>query len=85
MLPVTNHQPTPLGSGSSRRCFTAPRKPVLASNQSRMILVGGISHYAFTSTRSGKPQVWTMSSSTGGGLTRITNSTYGSSTPAWTH
>jgi TolB protein len=40
---------------------------------------------AFTSYRSGKPQVWTMSSSTGGGLTRITNSTYGSSTPAWTH
>jgi TolB protein len=40
---------------------------------------------AFTSYRSGKPQVWTMNSSTGGSLTRITNSTYGSSTPAWTH
>ncbi len=40
---------------------------------------------AFTSFRSGKPQVWTMNSSTGGSLTRITNSTYGSSTPAWTH
>jgi Tol biopolymer transport system component len=40
---------------------------------------------AFTSYRSGKPEVWTMSSSTGGSLTRITYSTYGSSTPAWTH
>ena len=40
---------------------------------------------AFTSYRSGKPQVWTMSSSTGGGLTRITSSTYGSASPAWTH
>ena len=25
MLPVTNHQPTPLGIGSSRRCFSRPR------------------------------------------------------------
>lgn len=40
---------------------------------------------AFTSYRSGKPQVWTMSSSTGGSLTRITNRTYGASSPAWTH
>jgi Tol biopolymer transport system component len=40
---------------------------------------------AFTSYRSGKPQIWTMNSSTGGSLTRITSSTYGSSTPAWTH
>jgi dipeptidyl aminopeptidase/acylaminoacyl peptidase len=40
---------------------------------------------AFTSYRSGKPQIWTMSSSTGGSLTRITSSTYGSGSPAWTH
>jgi Tol biopolymer transport system component len=40
---------------------------------------------AFTSRRSGKLQIWTMSSSTGGSLTRITSSTYGSGSPAWTH
>ena len=37
---------------------------------------------AFTSYRSGKPQIWTMNSSTGGSLTRITNRTYGSSSPS---
>ena len=40
---------------------------------------------AFTSYRSGKPQIWTMNSSTGGSLTRITNRTYGAGSPAWTH
>jgi Tol biopolymer transport system component len=38
---------------------------------------------AFYSARSGKLQIWTMNSSTGGGLTRITNQTYGASAPAW--
>src|SRR5258705_13802668 len=37
MLPVTNRQPRPLGSGSSRRCFDRARKPVRLSNQSRMV------------------------------------------------
>jgi Tol biopolymer transport system component len=40
---------------------------------------------AFTSYRSGKPEIWAMSSSTGGSLTRITYRTYGASSPAWTH
>jgi TolB protein len=38
---------------------------------------------AFASTRSGKLQIWTMNSSTGGGLTRITGKTYGAGYPAW--
>jgi TolB protein len=38
---------------------------------------------AFYSARSGKAQVWTMNSSTGGSQTRISNATYGASSPAW--
>ena len=38
---------------------------------------------AFYSARSGKAQIWTMNSSTGGSLARITNQTYGASAPAW--
>jgi Tol biopolymer transport system component len=38
---------------------------------------------AFYSARSGKSQVWTMNSSTGGSQTRITNATYGAYSPAW--
>jgi Tol biopolymer transport system component len=38
---------------------------------------------AFASTRSGKLQIWTMSSATGGSLTRITSRTYGAGYPAW--
>ncbi len=39
---------------------------------------------AFSSYRTGKMQVYTMNSSTGGSLTRITNRTYGAGSPAWT-
>jgi Tol biopolymer transport system component len=38
---------------------------------------------AFHSYRSGEAQIWTMNSSTGGNLTRITNRTYGARYPAW--
>jgi Tol biopolymer transport system component len=38
---------------------------------------------AFMSLRSGKPQIYTMNSSTGGGVTKITSKTYGAKTPAW--
>jgi TolB protein len=37
---------------------------------------------AFYSSRSGKAQIWTMSS-TGGIPTQITKATYGASSPAW--
>jgi Tol biopolymer transport system component len=39
---------------------------------------------AFMSTRSGKSQIYTMNSSTGGGVTRITSKAYGAKAPAWT-
>jgi TolB protein len=39
---------------------------------------------AFTSRRSGKYQIWTMNSGTGGGLTRITNVTWAGGA-AWAH
>jgi len=38
---------------------------------------------AFYSARTGMPQIWTMNSSTGGGLTRITDQPHGASGPAW--
>jgi TolB protein len=38
---------------------------------------------AFASYRTGKMQIWTMNSSTGGSLTRITSRTYGATAPAW--
>ena len=41
------------------------------------------SKLAFASTRSGKLQVWTMNSTTGGSLARITSRTYGAGYPAW--
>ena len=40
---------------------------------------------AFVSTRSGKAQVYTMNSSTGAGVTRITSKTYGARSPSWAH
>jgi Tol biopolymer transport system component len=40
---------------------------------------------AFSSDRSGKLQIWTMNSSTGGSLTRITSRTYGAHVPSWAH
>ena len=40
---------------------------------------------AFASDRSGRPQIWTMNSSTGGGLVRITNSSKDDVDPAWYH
>jgi Tol biopolymer transport system component len=40
--------------------------------------------FAFASLRSGKLQVYTMNSSTGGGVTKITSKTYGAYAPAWT-
>jgi Tol biopolymer transport system component len=40
---------------------------------------------AFTSDRSGRPQIWTMSSSTGGSLVRITNNSKDDMEPAWYH
>ena len=40
---------------------------------------------AFASYRTGKMQIWTMHSSTGGSLTRITNRAYGAVWPAWVH
>jgi Tol biopolymer transport system component len=40
---------------------------------------------AFSSDRSGRPQIWTMSSSTGGSLVRITNSSRDDAEPAWYH
>ena len=40
---------------------------------------------AFTSDRSGRPQVWTMNSGTGGSLVRITNSSRDDVEPAWYH
>jgi Tol biopolymer transport system component len=39
---------------------------------------------AFVSNRSGKPQIYTVSAS-GGGLTRITQTSTGETSPAWTH
>lgn len=38
---------------------------------------------AFSSTRTGTIQIYTMNSSTGGSLTRITSRTYGAYAPAW--
>jgi Tol biopolymer transport system component len=38
---------------------------------------------AFANYRTGKMQIWTMNSSTGGSLTRITSRTYGAASPAW--
>ena len=38
---------------------------------------------AFTSGRTGKAQIWTMDSSTGGSLVQITNRIYGAYAPAW--
>ena len=38
---------------------------------------------AFSSNRSGKVQVYTMNSSTGGGLTKITSRSYGAYQPSW--
>ena len=38
---------------------------------------------AFSSNRTGKLQVYTMNSSTGGNLTKITSATYGAYTPSW--
>jgi TolB protein len=38
---------------------------------------------AFASYRTGKMQIWTMNSSTGGSLTRITSRTYGATSPSW--
>jgi Tol biopolymer transport system component len=43
------------------------------------------SQIAFASERSGRPQIWTMSSSTGGNLLRITHSTRDDVEPAWSH
>ena len=43
------------------------------------------SRIAFASARSGRPQIWTMSSSTGWSLLRITNSTRDDVEPAWSH
>ena len=40
---------------------------------------------AFESDRSGRPQIWTMNSSTGGSLVRITNSSRDDVEPAWYH
>jgi TolB protein len=40
---------------------------------------------AFASTRSGKRQIYTMNSSTGGGLTKITSKFYGATSPSWAH
>jgi TolB protein len=40
---------------------------------------------AFASDRSGKTQIWTMNSSNGGSLTRITSRAYGAVTPAWVY
>ena len=39
---------------------------------------------AFTSTRTGKPQIYTVSAS-GAGLTRITQAAAAATDPAWTH
>jgi TolB protein len=39
----------------------------------------------FVSMRSGKSQIYTMNSSTGGGVTKITSKTYGAKAPSWTH
>ena len=38
---------------------------------------------AFYSARTGKLQIWTMNSTTGGGLTRVTDAKYGAYGPAW--
>jgi len=43
------------------------------------------SRIAFASDRSGRPQIWTMSSSTGGNLVRITSSSRDDAEPAWWH
>ncbi len=40
---------------------------------------------AFASNRSGKQQIWTMNSATGGGLSRITHTSNNESEPAWSH
>jgi Tol biopolymer transport system component len=42
------------------------------------------SRIAFTSSRTGKPQIYTVSAS-GGGLTQITQEAAGGTDPAWTH
>jgi TolB protein len=41
------------------------------------------SKLAFSSNRTGKLQVYTMNSSTGGDLTKITGTTYGAYAPSW--
>ena len=38
---------------------------------------------AFASNRTGKLQVYTMNSTTGGNLAKIINTTYGAYRPAW--
>jgi Tol biopolymer transport system component len=43
------------------------------------------SRIAFTSSRSGRPQIWAMSSSTGGNLARVTKSDRDDAEPAWSH
>ena len=40
---------------------------------------------AFVAKRSGQFQLWTMNSSTGGGLTRVTNASTDEIEPAWSH
>jgi Tol biopolymer transport system component len=40
---------------------------------------------AFASNRSGTSQVWTMNSATGGGLSRITQTSKNESDPVWSH
>ena len=43
------------------------------------------SRIAFHSKRSGTLQIWTMNSSTGGGLARITSRANGAGVPSWSH
>ena len=40
---------------------------------------------AFVSYRTGPGQIYTMSSSTGGSLTRITHTSFSEGAPMWTH
>ena len=40
---------------------------------------------AFTSTRSGKRQIYVMNSSTGGGVAKITSKSSGATSPSWAH
>ena len=43
------------------------------------------SRIAFSSQRSGVPQIWTMNAATGGSLVRITHTANWEQEPAWTH